>query len=370
MAARAVSFGMGRFFWAVAWCAFAISPVSAENAVAFPSSAAAANSRVHAFYYPWYGNPENDGRWIHWDQGGHTPPDDIGANFYPALGAYSSSDPEVLDLHCYAMSRVKIGVAVTSWWGQGSREDQLVDDLLEAAANNGVSVAFHIEPYGGRSAASVVDDIRYIYARYGGHPAFHRARRSTRWGPSGAWRGVFYVFESSGGGGAIPNADWRRELDAIRGTSSDAIVIGQTLDVSKIDGAHFDGLYNYDVYGVDGSEFASAGVQLRALNSIFSPSVGPGYVDTRAIPGSSRDLARDGGARYDLMWSRAVNASPDWVSISTFNEWHEGSQIEPAIPFRVGGYTYRDFTGDYGCRRTYKCAISYLVSTARWVRRL
>ncbi|MCL4216586.1 MAG: hypothetical protein KJ052_06230, partial [Candidatus Hydrogenedentes bacterium] len=56
--------------------------------------------RVHAFYYPWYGNPATDGDWYHWnhvivsrdgENRHHEPPEDIGANFYPAMGLYSSN---------------------------------------------------------------------------------------------------------------------------------------------------------------------------------------------------------------------------------------------------------------------------------------
>ena len=57
------------------------------------------NYCIHAFYYMWYGNPEFDGQYLHWNhrylphweqrvtdqhpKGRHIPPDDIGANFYP-----------------------------------------------------------------------------------------------------------------------------------------------------------------------------------------------------------------------------------------------------------------------------------------------
>lgn len=57
------------------------------------------NYCVHAFYYMWYGNPEFDSRYYHWNhrylphwqqsvtnqypKGRHSPPDDIGASFYP-----------------------------------------------------------------------------------------------------------------------------------------------------------------------------------------------------------------------------------------------------------------------------------------------
>lgn len=81
--------------------------------------------QVHAFYYPWYGNPQFDGKYIHWNhqyllhwnkneatkwrQDRHIPPDDIGASFYPLLGAYSSKDSDVVDMHMQMMRFAKIG---------------------------------------------------------------------------------------------------------------------------------------------------------------------------------------------------------------------------------------------------------------------
>lgn len=42
-------------------------------------------------------------------KGRHDPPDDIGANFYPKLGAYSSADREVIDAHMYEIRKARIG---------------------------------------------------------------------------------------------------------------------------------------------------------------------------------------------------------------------------------------------------------------------
>jgi len=102
--------------------------------------------KVAAFYYPWYGNPNKDGQWFHWTQNSHFPPDDIASDYYPALGAYSSNDPAVVDQHMAWLRQAGIGVIITSWWGQGSREDQAVPLLLQMAERYGIKVAFHIEP--------------------------------------------------------------------------------------------------------------------------------------------------------------------------------------------------------------------------------
>ena len=102
--------------------------------------------KVAAFDYPWYGNPDTDGKWIHWAQNNHLPPDDIGADYYPALGAYSSNDPGVVAQHMEWLRQAGIGVVITSWWGQGSGEDQVVPLLLQTTEGFGIKVAFHIEP--------------------------------------------------------------------------------------------------------------------------------------------------------------------------------------------------------------------------------
>ncbi|HKP39098.1 MAG TPA: hypothetical protein VJT71_19725, partial [Pyrinomonadaceae bacterium] len=98
------------------------------------------------FYYPWYGNPTSDGGWVHWNQGGHNPPDDIGSNFYPTLGAYSSANTSTIDTHMSWLQRAHVKVLVYSWWGRGGREDQLVRRTMDSADRYGIKVCFHIEP--------------------------------------------------------------------------------------------------------------------------------------------------------------------------------------------------------------------------------
>jgi hypothetical protein len=60
----------------------------------------------------------------------------------------------------------------------------------------------------------------------------------------------------------------------------------------------------------------------------------PGYDDTN-IPGRSKTFSVDraGGAYYERTFQGAIASRPDWVMISSFNEWLEGHQIEPSVSY-------------------------------------
>src|SRR5687767_13789437 len=69
------------------------------------------NYDAFCFYYSWYGNPQHDGKYIHWAHSvmkqhpsdtttGFIPGgDNIGANFFPELGTYSNSDTLLIRRH-------------------------------------------------------------------------------------------------------------------------------------------------------------------------------------------------------------------------------------------------------------------------------
>ena len=66
------------------------------------------------------------------------------------------------------------------------------------------------------------------------------------------------------------------------------------------------------------------------------------------------------------MWDRAIRAQPDIVTITSYNEWHEGTQIEPA---RAVGPPYLSYEGAYGLNGK-AAERAYLDRTAYWVKRL
>ena len=118
------------------------------------------NPNLHVFYYSWYGNPSTDSIYRHWshnviphwsDKTWDNMPkfpggEDIGANYYPELGCYSSNNDTIIDKHFQMMASAGIGVCVISWWGAGSYEDKSVPKYLSIAKKYHIKIAFHIEP--------------------------------------------------------------------------------------------------------------------------------------------------------------------------------------------------------------------------------
>ena len=328
------------------------------------------NYNVHMFYYAWYGSPEVDGQWWHWDheyippwdptdhhkypKGHHKPPCDIGANFYPLLGAYSSRDPAVLRQQMREVAGAGTGVVALSWYPPGQADehgppsDAVVGALLAAAGEEGVKVCLHIEPYEGRGPATLRKHLQYVVTQYGSHPAYYKQRRGTVSLP------VFYIYDSY----RTPPDQWARLLSkrgdlSVRGTELDALFIGLVVDYKHrldIKKAGFDGFYTY--FASDGFSYGSSWRNWRSLakfahqaSLLFVPSVGPGYLDTRVRPWNSKNTrSRRGGKYYETAWQRAVETGVKLVSVTSYNEWHEGTQLEPAVVRQCGNYSYQDYS--------------------------
>jgi glycoprotein endo-alpha-1,2-mannosidase len=277
--------------------------------------------RVTAFYYPWYGTSALDGSYQHWGQDGHRPPNDIASSYYPARGLYSSSDKAVIANQMAEIRNAGIDEIAVSWWGEGSAEDQRLPLVMQAAKPWGIQVAAHLEPYPGRSVASTVADIAYL-----------RSLGIT----------TFYVYRALD----LPVADWAAAKAQLHAGGTQ--LFAQTAMAGAAAAAGFDGIYTYDIVTYGGNSFARICGEAQRLHLLCAPSVGPGY-DARRGDGDPRLKPRRNGATYDAMWRAAIQAHADRVTITSFNEWHEGTQIEAAAnATHHGKYRYLSYQGAWG----------------------
>jgi glycoprotein endo-alpha-1,2-mannosidase len=306
-------------------------------ALVLPATAQA-GVRVSAFYYPWYGTSAEDGAYVHWSQLGHAPPNDIASAYYPARGLYSSADRLVVAQQLDEIKAAGIDEIAVSWWGRGSPEDARLPDVLAAARADGVAVAAHLEPYGDRSVASTVDDVAYL---------------------RGLGIRTFYLYRPFD----LPIPEWAAARTALH--PAGVTIFGQTALVGAAAAAGFDGVYTYDIVVYSSDKFQRICAEARARALLCAPSVGPGY-DARRGSGDPKVKLRRNGLTYDHMWRAAVAAHADRVTITSFNEWHEGTQIEPAaLAARRGRYRYLSYDGAWGLYGK-AAEYAYLVRTRYW----
>lgn len=326
------------------------------------------------FYYNWYGNEEFDGSQVHWaheitpnPQGGDNQnpgripgtDNNISSNYFPELGTYSNNDPKIIQKHMQMFLKARIGVLAVTWWNNRDLGKENISILLDEAAKVGIKICFHIEPIRNRNAQTTKENIEYIVDTYGNHPGFYKKDGKP----------LFFIYDSY----LTPAEEWATLLEpdgniTIRNTPYDAIMIGLWVKSGEEDyflKSGFDGFYTYFsstgfVYGSTPSNWDHMQQWAKANNKLFIPSVGPGYIDERIRPWNTANTRdRNNGRYYDAMYKKAIDVKASSISITSFNEWHEGSQIEPAIPLKCDVFEYLDY-GDLG-------ADYYLDRTAFWV---
>jgi hypothetical protein len=130
--------------------------------------------------------------------------------------------------------------------------------------------------------------------------------------------------------------------------------------------AHFTGIFTYDPYFFNAGDFPGICGAARMRGLLCAPGVAPGFLGTRAT-GIQRVKSRDGGATYDDRFRSAINGGADTIGIVSYNEWHEGTQLEAAATSNcpTNPNCYTDYEGAYGKTGT-DAQRAYLDRTAFW----
>lgn len=296
--------------------------------------------QVFAFYYPWYGNLEWSGEWVHWNDRNHNPnliqngTRELASTHYPSLGAYDSTDPDIVRQHIRMAQAAGIDAFISSWWGINTFEDRAFNVLLTQATTTNFHVTIYLEtaPYWDLDEniaySKLLRDLRYIYDNYATHPAFYKANLETKSEPlvfiyvAGAWSVEF----------------WQKLIEQLRTEGKVMQFQGDTMDSTYL--KVFDGIHTYfPLFSPDLGEYYTTGfITSRLLQQqtgqvkMFAATVAPGFDATEISPGSDTVPHRD-GATFDNVWELATSVGADAILVTSFNEWHEGTEVENSWEF-------------------------------------
>lgn len=300
-------------------------------------SASASDRVVCAFYYAWF--DENTWR----------------PNVVPDMPreTYRSTDRAAIARHVRQAQSAGIDALVVSWLGTGNQTDWNLSTMLSVAAETGFKVSLDFETNSPflHSQSDIVQALKHAMSTHAGHPNFLRYQGKP----------VIFFWRLAGvptNPGQTPLQAWesiRNQVDPNRST----IWIAEGTDISYqqvFDGHH---LYSIAWSRDVGYTLGDWGNRIRNYNTrngcnrLWVATVMPGYNDL--LTGRPDAFVRDrqGGAFYNSCWDAAIASQPDMVIITSFNEWVEGSQIEPSVSY---GDHYLNLTRDAAAR--YKSSAS------------
>jgi hypothetical protein len=299
-----------------------------------PSVTINPNRPVLAFYYPWYTAQS-------WNK--NTMSD------LPTI-RYNSADDSTIARQVNWAAQAGITGFISSWWGQGDITDKNFAKVQARAATLqqttgypfASTIYFESDAPALQGFNNIVTQLRYVLKTYGGSSQFAH------------WHGkpVIFFWNPLGNGRTL--AMWQAVRNAVdpRNTTIWSAEGVSTDLLSVFDGIHlfsaaYWGILRNNITAVD-QGFRS---QINAYNAahhtqkIWAAGVLPGYNDTK-VPGRKGTyiVPRNNGATYRASWNGALASSPDWVTITTFNEWFEGAMIEPGVTYTM---QYLDLTRQF-----------------------
>mmetsp|Transcript_2693 Transcript_2693/g.3817 ORF Transcript_2693/g.3817 Transcript_2693/m.3817 type:complete len:1282 (-) Transcript_2693:194-4039(-) len=308
------------------------------------------NFTVGTYYYPWYGDTSFNGR--NYLRAELSPPQ------YPTLGEYDQRNEEVITQHLKWSEQANINLWVTSWWGP----DSATNRNTLAITNNGylaeskIKLALFYETKGRIPAngdvGNVYGDIAYAAENYFNNPNYYKIDG----------RPVFYIYL----------ARWLHDIgkldDAVnemrraaRDKGFNIYIVGDMAHSAPPQGYYapfdwLDAITEYDVFGSMGRpDYAGDDNRVefyrnkqenwrqaaRGQNCDFMPSITPGYNDkgvrNQPYASMSRKLTRNSefGSLFQALLNNAVGqvdiATGNAFMVTSFNEWHEDTQIEPIV---------------------------------------
>ena len=259
-----------------------------------PAQAATTTPIRAAFYYPWF--PET------WHPSDH---------YHPSPGQYSSDDASVVNAQFAWMHYAGMDAAISSWWGKGRHAEQTrFPAEMKAAAANGMTVAPYYEKEGQANTplATIQSDLTYLKAYVRADPAgflhvdgkpvifvYNAASATSTCATVTKWSQATSDF-----------ADWYVVMKVFGGYTSCAHQPSSWHQYGPAAATDRQGSYSY--------------------------SISPGFwKHGESKPRLARDETR-WKADVDSMRSSGAR----WQLVTTFNEWGEGTSVEPAREWSTG----------------------------------
>ncbi|MGN6700112.1 MAG: hypothetical protein ACTHMR_18300, partial [Thermomicrobiales bacterium] len=279
-------------------------------------AAAAAERPVMAFYYPWYELSD-------WSAAQMS---DL------ATPTYSGGDDAAIKRHIQQADDAGIDALICTWYGPTeARLNARCQRLLQLVQASGRRLRVAIIP---DQSAAFDPAMRTVDGLAGALAALRRDFISNPAYFTYQGKPVVFWFNPPSLGGVDAWQQLRDRADP----QHNEFWFGGTDDFSYM--AAFDTLYYYDITWEDapGAAMTSYAGRLARYNAshgeqrLFVGTVMPGYDDLRVRPDGHRQ-DRANGTYYQGAWQTVIDNHASAVVLTSFNEFFEGTYIEPSVKY-------------------------------------
>jgi len=284
------------------------------------------------FYYMWYQNQTTDGAYSYWpDQGNNPPntwfshylPDSNTSSFSPSTELYSSNDYNNFKWQMTQMAYAKQEVAIASWWGQPPRKEDkafknIITDFMARSDNPYPNLRWAMyyekEGFADPAVSEITSDLNYILTTYKNSPYMLKIGGKL----------VMFVYADAGD---IPGTMTQRWKDAN----------------AAVGNAFYVNLKVFPGFATDPNQPSSwhqyAPATRSGAHSPYSDYVSPGFwLDDNVSPVR---LVRDLSA-FQIGVTSMVATNDTWKLTETWNEWGEGTSVEPGNQVRLNTSTGKE----------------------------
>jgi hypothetical protein len=302
-----------------------------------PLDRAQAPPRILAHYMPWYEAKPHSPHWgWHWTMGVFDPEAKppakpaIASHYRPKIGPYDSGDPDVIEYHSLLMRLAGIDGVILDWYGRA--------DLFDYASINRHATAFVDQAIKtGLAIAVCYEDQTIPKLVEGGRlkpsERVEHARNEIDWLRKTWFRERSYlkldnrpVFLSFGRDG-LTDDEWQRVLD---GSPNAPLYLSEHSRRTAAAGA-FDwpvpqvGPKAQDAFYHEAKRWPTGmAVAFPRFHDIYEQA---------KLHKSWGTIDDDGGKTFVATLEAALKSGLPFVQISTWNDWGEGTVIEPSVEF-------------------------------------
>jgi hypothetical protein len=306
---------------------FTVDLSSLKNTPLSSAPLAPVRKMIWAYYYPWYSMSSWSSTELK-----DTP-------LYP----YSSNDTVAIARQIDQAQSGGVDGFLCSWWGpDNTYDDNNLKLLCKMAQKKNFSVGILFETMNDtlpRDSAQIISWLTYYITTYRSYPAIFKINNNPLVMP---WCSNL-----------IPLSTWKYIFSQLHAQGLDATVLedGSSMDyLTQFYGmACYSNVFDKNVLSDESTPSKNARYYAVLADTPLTPKLymataQPGYDET-LIPGrTGRYQSRDSGAFYSGMFNAALQSNPNWIVISTWNEFWENTYVEPSVLY---GNLYMQITLQY-----------------------